>query len=63
MPLVDVVVFDQREFLREPCDRCGRAVLPEHRLWIPCGASVVEVGCCAACRTELEDDYPSLVWR
>lgn len=56
------------DFFKALCDRCLRDVQPCHSLWVPAGASVVEVHCCQRCREELDADFrtndgkPLLVW-
>jgi hypothetical protein len=62
VPLLDVVVSDRREY-RKFCDRCPSNGQPNHRLWIPSGASVAELVCCWHCRRVLDYEFSGLVWR
>jgi hypothetical protein len=61
-PLLDVLVDGRREF-RKHCDRCPGTTPTNHRLWVPAGASVVELVCCNFCRHVLDYEFSGLVWR
>lgn len=62
IPLWDALMDNHREY-RASCDRCGSNVVPEHRLWVPSGATVAELACCWFCRRVLDAAYSGLVWR
>lgn len=63
VPLVEAIAFEDRHTTR--CDLCGAKPLrPLSYLWVPAGASVVELACCPQHRRAL--DYvcnADLVWR
>jgi hypothetical protein len=61
-PLLDVLVDGKREY-RKHCDRCSTNAQPNHRLWVPSGASAVELVCCNHCRRVLSFEFSGLVWR
>lgn len=67
VPLLDAV-RDYRPEFRPTCDRCGSTATqiknePDHRLWIPSGATVAELVVCWFCHDVLNDEYADLVWR
>ncbi|MCW2767951.1 MAG: hypothetical protein JWO11_3910 [Nocardioides sp.] len=62
VPLLDAIVAGTREF-RAKCDRCHGRARPNHRLWVPAGATVAELVCCWLCRDVLNDVFSDLVWR
>jgi hypothetical protein len=61
-PLLDTLLRSEPYKIQSPCDRCHQRVHPVARLWVPAGASIVELACCAVCRSELDEQYAP-VWR
>lgn len=63
--LLDALVSDPRERKQfvPRCDHCSAKAQPAHRLWIPSGASVVELVVCGHHRAVLDDQFAGLVWR
>lgn len=61
--LIEALTMNVLWNMHEPCDRCRKQVQPGARLWVPFGASVVEIHCCLDCAAELQHKYPNVVWR
>lgn len=64
-PLVDAVIEEEpgRVGIHRGCDICGTHARPVTRLWMPVGASVVELAACVHHRAALQEAYPALVWQ
>ncbi|GAB3875419.1 hypothetical protein [Terrabacter terrigena] len=65
--LFDVVfgkamLWSDFDFFEAPCDRCLGDIQPQHSLWVPAGATVVEVHMCADCRVQVDALLTDLVW-
>ena len=63
MPLMDVMFDNDVRNMPIGCDLCLAQVQPTGRLWIPAGASVVELHACAPCKAEIDADFGPIVWR
>lgn len=64
MPIIEALMDDVRHD-HHVCDRCGNTELSvTDRLWVPCGAAVVEVAVCWRCKAEFDRTLQrsSLVW-
>lgn len=55
VPLLDVLMAETLPMLTGPCDRCLADVTPVARLWVPAGASVIQIECCSSCVADLPD--------
>lgn len=63
MPLMDVMFNGDVRNMPIGCDLCLAQVQPTGRLWVPAGASVVELHTCDSCKVEMDADYSPIVWR